>query len=123
MRIALIAPAWDLVREKKGSRIFLLAPLTFPVLAALTPENIEIEIIEERLQPKNYTGDELHEGFLRFMNDFFSYGSIFKRPARSRTQLLLGILANMGYHKFYSRLFREYEETKSVEESDDKEIN
>jgi radical SAM superfamily enzyme YgiQ (UPF0313 family) len=51
MKIAFIAPAWDLVRDKPGARIFLLAPLTFPVLAALTPEDIEIEIIEERLRP------------------------------------------------------------------------
>jgi radical SAM superfamily enzyme YgiQ (UPF0313 family) len=51
MKIAFIAPAWDLVRQKPGARVFLLAPLTFPVLAALTPEDIEIEIIEERLRP------------------------------------------------------------------------
>jgi radical SAM superfamily enzyme YgiQ (UPF0313 family) len=51
MKIALIAPTWDLVQEKPGARVFLLAPLTFPVLAALTPEDIEIEIIEERLRP------------------------------------------------------------------------
>ena len=43
------------------------------------------------------------------MNDFFSYSSIFKRLGHSRTQLLLGILANMGYHKFYSRLLKEHE--------------
>jgi radical SAM superfamily enzyme YgiQ (UPF0313 family) len=51
MKIAFIAPAWDLVQKKPGARVFLLAPLTFPVLAALTPEEIEIEIIEERLRP------------------------------------------------------------------------
>jgi radical SAM superfamily enzyme YgiQ (UPF0313 family) len=51
VKIAFIAPAWDLVRRKPGARVFLLAPLTFPVLAALTPEDIEIEVIEERLRP------------------------------------------------------------------------
>jgi radical SAM superfamily enzyme YgiQ (UPF0313 family) len=51
MKIAFIAPAWDLVRQKPGARVFLLAPLTFPVLSALTPEDIEIEIIDERLRP------------------------------------------------------------------------
>jgi hypothetical protein len=51
MKIVFIAPAWDLVREKAGARVFLLAPLTFPVLAALTCEEIEIDIIEERLRP------------------------------------------------------------------------
>ncbi len=50
MKIGFIAPAWDLIRGKKQSRIFLLTPLTFPVLASLTPEDIEVEIIDERLQ-------------------------------------------------------------------------
>jgi len=57
------------------------------------------------------------------MNDFFSFGSMFKRLGRSKTQLLLGILANIGYHKFYSRLFQEYKETKSQENSDGRGIN
>jgi radical SAM superfamily enzyme YgiQ (UPF0313 family) len=57
LKIGFIAPALDLDREKKGERIFLLPPLTFPVLAALTPEGFEIEIIEERLKPIPYHAD------------------------------------------------------------------
>lgn len=57
MKIGFIAPALDLDQEKKGERIFLLPPLTFPVLAALTPEDFEIEIIEERLRPIRYDSD------------------------------------------------------------------
>lgn len=57
MKIGFIAPALDLDREKKGERIFLLPPLTFPVLAALTPDDVEIEIIEERLRPIPYDSD------------------------------------------------------------------
>jgi phosphatidylserine/phosphatidylglycerophosphate/cardiolipin synthase-like enzyme/radical SAM superfamily enzyme YgiQ (UPF0313 family) len=54
LKIGFIAPALDLDREQKGERIFLLPPLTFPVLAALTPNDIEIEIVEERLRSVNY---------------------------------------------------------------------
>jgi radical SAM superfamily enzyme YgiQ (UPF0313 family) len=57
MKIGLIAPAWDLIREKRGSRIFLLPPLTFPVLAALTPDDIEIDIVEERVRPISFDSD------------------------------------------------------------------
>lgn len=62
MKIGFIAPAWDLIRGKMQSRIFLLAPLTFPVLASLTPEEIEVEIIDERLRPIPYEAD-----FRRFL--------------------------------------------------------
>ncbi len=62
MEIGYIAPAWDLIRGKKQLRIFLLAPLTFPVLAALTPEDIEVEIIDERLRPIPYEAN--FRGFL-----------------------------------------------------------
>ncbi len=51
MKIGFIAPSWDIVREKPGARVFLLAPLTFPVLAAVTPPDIEIDVVEERLRP------------------------------------------------------------------------
>jgi len=64
-------------------------------------------------KPENFTPDQLYEGFLRFMNDFFSYASIFRRLGRSRTRLLLGLLANLGYHKFYSRLLQDYEQGKN----------
>jgi radical SAM superfamily enzyme YgiQ (UPF0313 family) len=57
MKIGFIAPAWDIVRDKPGAHVFLLAPLTFPVLAALTPEDIEIDVIEERLRPVPFEAD------------------------------------------------------------------
>ncbi len=57
MKIGFIAPALDLDRERKGERIFLLPPLTFPVLAALTPPDIEVKVIEERVQPIPYEED------------------------------------------------------------------
>ena len=57
MKIGFIAPALDLDRERRGERIFLLPPLTFPVLGALTPEHYKIDIIEERVQPIPYDRD------------------------------------------------------------------
>ncbi|MCU0643958.1 MAG: B12-binding domain-containing radical SAM protein [bacterium] len=72
MKIGFIAPALDLDREKQGERIFLLPPLTFPVLAALTPDDIEVEIIEERLQPIPYTADYDLVG-LTFVTAFAPY--------------------------------------------------
>lgn len=54
MKIGFIAPALDLDSEHKGESIFLLPPLTFPVLGALTPDHHEIEVIEERVQPVPY---------------------------------------------------------------------
>ncbi|NOX87800.1 MAG: radical SAM protein [Calditrichaeota bacterium] len=57
MKIGFIAPALDLDRERRGERIFLLPPLTFPVLGALTPEEYDIEIIEERVQPIPFNRD------------------------------------------------------------------
>jgi len=61
-------------------------------------------------RPRRMSEDELMEGFLRMMNDFYSFGSIFKRLGRSRTRLMMAVLLNLGYHKFYRRLLREYEE-------------
>ncbi len=61
-------------------------------------------------EPRLMSGDELYEGFIRMMNGFYSYGSIVKRLGRSRTQLLMAVLLNLGYHKFYRRLLRELTE-------------
>lgn len=57
MKIGFIAPALDLNREGEGERVFLLPPLTFPVLGALTPDHHEIEVIEERVRPIPYDRD------------------------------------------------------------------
>src|SRR4030042_1555048 len=54
LKIGFIPPALDLDREQHGERIFLLPPLTFPVLAAVTPPEHEIEVVEERLRPINF---------------------------------------------------------------------
>ena len=54
MKIGFIAPALDLDRERQGERIFLLPPLTFPVLAAVTPPEYEIEVVEERVRPVDF---------------------------------------------------------------------
>jgi len=61
-------------------------------------------------RPRLMTPEELYRGFLGFNRDFFSFGSALQRLGHSRTQLLLTILANLGYHKFHSRMFREYEQ-------------
>jgi radical SAM superfamily enzyme YgiQ (UPF0313 family) len=50
MRVGLIAPSWELYRKHRGDTVFFLAPLTFPVLAALTPSDIEVDVIEERVR-------------------------------------------------------------------------
>ncbi|NOY76709.1 MAG: radical SAM protein, partial [Calditrichaeota bacterium] len=61
-------------------------------------------------KPKLMSPEELYEGFLQFNQNFFSTQSIFTRLAHSRTQLVLAILANLGYHNFYKRMVREYEQ-------------
>jgi hypothetical protein len=54
--------------------------------------------------------EELYEGFIKMMDRFFSFSSIFRRLSRSRTRLIMAILLNMGYHKFYRRMLSELQE-------------
>jgi len=53
-------------------------------------------------QPKNMTVAELQEGHVRAWRNVYSRSSIFKRLARSRTQLPLAVIINLGY-RFYAR--------------------
>jgi radical SAM superfamily enzyme YgiQ (UPF0313 family) len=68
-------------------------------------------------EPRQMDRDTLYEGFIKLMNDFFSYRSMYKRLSSSRTHLLLLILANLGYHKFYRNLQREYQMQTEAERS------
>jgi radical SAM superfamily enzyme YgiQ (UPF0313 family) len=90
MKIGFIAPALDLDREKKGERIFLLPPLTFPVLAALTPQGFELEIIEERLKAIPYEADYDLVG-LTFVTGFAPHAyAVADRFRKRRVKVVLG---------------------------------
>jgi radical SAM superfamily enzyme YgiQ (UPF0313 family) len=60
-------------------------------------------------RPKQFTAEGLYEKYLRFLNDFYSFQSVFKRLGRSRCLLLIALLANLGYHRFYKRMLADYE--------------
>lgn len=48
-------------------------------------------------QPNNMSADELYEGYTWFRKEFYSTKSIIKRMAVSRTNLLHGLVVNLGY--------------------------
>jgi radical SAM superfamily enzyme YgiQ (UPF0313 family) len=47
--------------------------------------------------PRQMAPDELFEGYMWFRRSFYSYRSIFKRLAASKTNLLHNLLVNLGY--------------------------
>jgi radical SAM superfamily enzyme YgiQ (UPF0313 family) len=48
-------------------------------------------------QPKQMTADELYEGYMRFRTNFYSFRSIIKRLLVSRTNMVRGLIINLGY--------------------------
>ena len=48
-------------------------------------------------QPKQMSAGELFAGYMWFRRQFYSYGSMFRRMAASRTNLLHNFLVNLGY--------------------------
>lgn len=48
-------------------------------------------------RPSQMTPEELFDGYMWFRRSFYSYRSIFKRMAVSRTNLLHNLLVNLGY--------------------------
>ena len=58
MKITLIAPAVvDEKRRGMQGRVFQLPPLALAMVAAATPKHVEVEIIDEALEPINYNCD------------------------------------------------------------------
>ena len=48
-------------------------------------------------QPKQMTPAELFSGYMWFRRQFYSYRSMFKRMAVSRTNLVYNLFVNLGY--------------------------
>ncbi len=58
MKVKLIAPAVvDEKRRGMQGRVFQLPPLSLATVAAATPEHIDVEIIDEAIEPIDYTCD------------------------------------------------------------------
>lgn len=58
MKVTLIAPAVvDEKRRGMQGRVFQLPPLALATVAAATPKHVEVEIIDEALEPINYNCD------------------------------------------------------------------
>ena len=53
-------------------------------------------------RPSNMTPQELQAGHERAWRSVYTYGSIARRLVRSRTQLPIAIMANLGY-RYYAR--------------------
>ena len=47
--------------------------------------------------PKQMSAEELFASYIRFRRSFYSFRSIFKRMAVSRTNLLHNLFVNLGY--------------------------
>ncbi len=54
MRITFIQPSLGRRRGKKFGRAWVFEPLTFSVLKALTPEDVEISLYDDRIEDIDY---------------------------------------------------------------------
>lgn len=59
-------------------------------------------------QPRNMTIQELQEGHQRAWRQVYSMGAIARRLGRSRTQLPIAIMANLGYRYYANHLHTHY---------------
>ena len=59
-------------------------------------------------QPKNMSIQELQEGHERTWRKVYSLGSIAKRIGKSRTQLPIAVMANLGYRYYANHLHTHY---------------
>jgi radical SAM superfamily enzyme YgiQ (UPF0313 family) len=59
-------------------------------------------------QPKQMTPQELQAGHERAWRSVYSYRSIFRRLAASRTQLPIAVMANLGYRYYAHHLETHY---------------
>jgi radical SAM superfamily enzyme YgiQ (UPF0313 family) len=59
-------------------------------------------------RPRNMTPQELQAGHERAWRSVYSYGSIARRLARSRTQLPIAVMANLGYRYYAHHLATHY---------------
>ncbi|HIE27726.1 TPA: B12-binding domain-containing radical SAM protein [Candidatus Poribacteria bacterium] len=58
MNLELVAPATDRERKQSKANLFRLSPLTLPLLAALTPKDVEVSITDEAADgPVNFEKD------------------------------------------------------------------
>jgi radical SAM superfamily enzyme YgiQ (UPF0313 family) len=57
MKLLLIAPTIDEERSLKGSKIFQVANYNIPLIAGLTPDDIDIELVDECVDVINYDND------------------------------------------------------------------
>ena len=58
MRTLLIAPAWHSpLRDGAQKRKALFPPLALPMLAALTPENVDVRLVDEAVEPVDLADD------------------------------------------------------------------
>jgi radical SAM superfamily enzyme YgiQ (UPF0313 family) len=48
-------------------------------------------------QPKHMTVEELYDGYMWFRRNFYSFRSMMKRPAVSRTNVIHNLIMNLGY--------------------------
>lgn len=58
-------------------------------------------------QPKLMSAEELFAGYMWFRRHFYSYGSMFRRMAVSRTNLVHNLLVNLGYKWSIKPAFQE----------------
>jgi len=59
-------------------------------------------------QPKNMSVQELQEGHERTWKKVYSLGSIARRIGKSRTQLPIAVMANLGYRYYANHLHTHY---------------